>query len=169
MLILWCFGQKPTCDSQEHLTLEPNVEPLETKHPDLPAQRVIALGQMLGGMAAMQRDQAEAIRQILETLLAQAERQTHALERLAARTAAAPPNTFPLAGVALNKLGWPAAEWAVRLLPLLTGEAQTATLGLPPAAGQSYADVCKAVMDQLGLTPKDHRRRFREATLGPEG
>lgn len=89
--------------------------------------------------------------------------------------------SFPLGGVALHNTTamnnvqsgffrqsrrWqrPAAEWAVSLLPLLTGEAP----GLSPAARHRYADVHKAVMDLLGLTPEDHRQRFREATLGPD-
>ncbi|KAM6944694.1 regulator of G-protein signaling 3-like [Lycodopsis pacificus] len=150
----------------------------------------MVLGQMLGGIAAMQRDQAEANRQFLGALRAQAEWQAHALEELAARAAAGPPVTAPppLAGVVLHKMsaaddvqsfldtfevtaeacGWPAAEWGVRLLPLLTGEAQTAALGLPPAARHRYTGVRKAVTDCLGLSPEDHRRRFREARLGPE-
>ncbi|XP_069027698.1 uncharacterized protein [Embiotoca jacksoni] len=62
---------------------------------------------------------------------------------------------------------WPAAEWAVRLLPLLTGEAQTAALGLPPRSRRLYTDVKRVIMDRLGLSPVDHRRSFREAKLGP--
>ncbi|XP_056277635.1 uncharacterized protein LOC130198493 [Pseudoliparis swirei] len=158
------------------------------QHSDLPTQLLMALGQMLEGMAAMQRDQSEANRQLLGALLAQAERQMKALDRLAARTAATPPNPSPLAGVEVTKMttadnvqsfletfevtaeacGWPAVEWAVRLLPLLTGEAQTAALSLSPAARHNYAAVRKAVIDRLGLTPQDHQRRFREATLGPK-
>ncbi|XP_034404963.1 tripartite motif-containing protein 16-like [Cyclopterus lumpus] len=52
--------------------------------------------------------------------------------------------------------GWRAAEWAIRLLPLLTEEAQTAALGLTP-------DMLKSVMDRLGLTPEDHRAEVRRA------
>ncbi|XP_056282619.1 uncharacterized protein LOC130201577 [Pseudoliparis swirei] len=119
----------------------------------------------------MVQDQAEAGRQTLGKLLAQAEEQTRALERLAAQTAAATPVASPLVGVELQKMtagddpqsfletfetvaeacGWPAGVGG-RLLPLLTGEAQTAALGLPPAARQSYVDMRKAVMDRLGLT-----------------
>ncbi|XP_069544006.1 uncharacterized protein [Brachyistius frenatus] len=64
--------------------------------------------------------------------------------------------------------GWPVAERAIRLLSLLTGEAQTAALGLPPASRNIYADVRKAILDRLGLSPEEHRRRFREARLEPE-
>uniref|UniRef100_A0AAQ4P4Q9 CCHC-type domain-containing protein n=1 Tax=Gasterosteus aculeatus aculeatus TaxID=481459 RepID=A0AAQ4P4Q9_GASAC len=62
---------------------------------------------------------------------------------------------------------WPAEEWSVRLLPLLSGEAQTAAMGLPPAARRDYASVRKAVTDRLGLLPEDHRRRFRQTRLEP--
>ncbi|KAM6938626.1 uncharacterized protein PEZ65_004871 [Lycodopsis pacificus] len=144
--------------------------------PEAPTQPIMVLGQMLGGIAAMQRDQAEANRQFLGAFQAQADRQAHALEQLAARAAAGLPmsaaadvqsflDTFE---VTAEACGWPAAEWGVRLLPLLTGEAQTAALGLPPAARHRYTDVRKAVTDRLGLSPEDHRRRFREARLGPE-
>ncbi|KAK9515986.1 hypothetical protein VZT92_026581 [Zoarces viviparus] len=121
-----------------------------------PTQLIIALGQMLGVITAMQREQAEMNRQFLGVLQAQAERQAYALEQLMARTAAAPlvPAPSTLAGVVLHKMtaaddvqsflesfeataeacGWPVEERAVRLLPLLTGEVQTADLGLPPGS-----------------------------------
>ncbi|KAK9535758.1 hypothetical protein VZT92_008119 [Zoarces viviparus] len=72
-----------------------------------PAQQpIIALGQMLGGIAAMQREQAEMNRLFLGELQAQAERQAYALEQLAARIAAGPPVPAPstLAGVVLHKM-----------------------------------------------------------------
>ena len=46
--------------------------------------------------------------------------------------------------------GWPRQEWAHRLLPLLTGEAQL-----------DYDTVARAIRDRLGLNPEEHRRRFR--------
>ncbi|XP_061567193.1 uncharacterized protein LOC133421555 [Cololabis saira] len=42
---------------------------------------------------------------------------------------------------------WPAAEWAVRLLPLLSGEAQMAALALPAAARATYGPVRRALHD----------------------
>lgn len=48
-------------------------------------------------------------------------------------------------------INWPAAEWAVWLLPLLSGEAQTAALGLPVSARGSLQAVKKAVLDQILL------------------
>jgi len=67
--------------------------------------------------------------------------------------------------VTVEVCGWLAAESMICLLPLLTGEAQTAVVGLPPTARHDYAAVRKTVMDLLGLTSQDHRR---ERTLGPK-
>lgn len=60
---------------------------------------------------------------------------------------------------------WPEEEWAPRLLPLLSGEAQTAALSLPPASRSLFFNVCKAVLDRLGLTQEDYRRRFRASGM----
>ncbi|KAM8898991.1 uncharacterized protein AB9W97_009667 isoform 3-T3 [Spinachia spinachia] len=57
---------------------------------------------------------------------------------------------------------WP--EGTTRLLLLLTGEAQLAAVGLPPAVRRVYADVKRGI---LGLSAEDHRRRCREARMGP--
>ena len=57
--------------------------------------------------------------------------------------------------------GWPRQEWAHRLLPLLTGEAQLAAHSLPAGAQHDYDAVDKAIRDRLGLNPEEHRRRFR--------
>ncbi|XP_077950197.1 uncharacterized protein LOC144389443 [Gasterosteus aculeatus] len=155
----------------------------------MPAQPILALGRMIGELAAIQRDQAEANRQFLGALQAQVGRQAQALEQLAARPADAQrtPGPAALTGLALHRMtaeddaqsfleafeamaeacSWPAEEWSVRLLPLLSGEAQTAAMGLPPAARRDYASVRKAVTDRLGLLPEDHRRRFRQTRLEP--
>ena len=148
-----------------------------------PTQPAVALGKMMEGVAAMQRELAAFNRQFLGMLQYQ-------MEHLRSTPAAAPSSEArsPLAGLTIHKMseaddpqsflemfeataeacGWPAEEWAVRLLPLLSGEAQTAALGLPPAAGGEYRHVRRAVLDRLGLTPEDHRRRFRDARLGSE-
>ena len=62
--------------------------------------------------------------------------------------------------------GWPGAEWVVRLLPLLSGDAQTAALGLPAPSQGQYGEIKRAVLDQLGLSAEDHHRRFRGNKLG---
>ena len=56
---------------------------------------------------------------------------------------------------------WPPQEWAHRLLPLLTGEAQLAAHSLPAAAQKDFDTVARAIRDRLGLNPEEHRRRFR--------
>ena len=53
------------------------------------------------------------------------------------------------------------SEWAHRLLPLLTGEAQLAAHSLPAAAQMDFDTVARAIRDRLGLNPEEHRRRYR--------
>lgn len=112
----------------------------------------------------MQRDQVETNRQSLGML----QDQDHALDqaRVLEQPAALPVlprmtaaddvqsflDSFEAVAWACR---WPRSEWAVRLLPLLAGEAETAALGLPPKARRSYADVRKAVT-------VDQRRRINE-------
>ena len=60
---------------------------------------------------------------------------------------------------------WPPQEWAHRLLPLLTGEAQLAAHSLPAAAQNDFNLVARAIRDRLGLNPEEHRRRFRALAL----
>lgn len=55
---------------------------------------------------------------------------------------------------------WPEEERAARLLPLLSGEAQTAALSLPPGSQGVFEDVCWVVLDCLGLSPEDYRQQF---------
>ncbi|XP_051250266.1 uncharacterized protein LOC127360052 [Dicentrarchus labrax] len=82
-------------------------------------------------------------------------------------TAADDPQTFlEMFEATAEACGWPAAEWAVRLLPLLSGESQTAALGLPASARGEFRNVKRAILDRMGFSPEDHRRRFRSATLG---
>ena len=63
--------------------------------------------------------------------------------------------------------GWLGVEWAARLLPLLSGDAQTAALGLPAPSRGQYGEIKRAVLDGLGFSAEDHRRRFRGTKLGP--
>ncbi|KAM9699282.1 uncharacterized protein ACNS7B_003496 isoform 2-T2 [Menidia menidia] len=153
-----------------------------------PQQPVMVLARMMAEMAAMSRDQAAVSRQQLGALLALSERRTMLLEAMVER-AATPPEDPAIAGIQMGKLterddphsflgvfeatasacGWPEEEWAVRLLPLLSGEAQTAALGLPAASRGRFPEVRRAVLDRLGMSAEDQRRRFREAQLGPEG
>ncbi|KAM9751628.1 uncharacterized protein ACNS7B_008424 [Menidia menidia] len=153
-----------------------------------PQRPILALAMMLAEMAAESRDQAAVSRQQLGALLAHSEQRTRLLEEMVER-AATPPRDPAVAGIEMQKLaerddpqsyldmfeatasacGWPEEEWAVRLLPLLSGEAQTAALGLPAASRGRFPEVRRAVLDRLGFSPEDQRRRFREAQLGPDG
>ncbi|KAK0144358.1 hypothetical protein N1851_017284 [Merluccius polli] len=151
-----------------------------------PQQSINTLAQMLAEVAAMSRDQAVLSRQQLAALQGQAERQTQLMEAMVSRAGAASPAPS-FTGLTLHKMsvhddpqtflemfeatvaacGWPGAEWAVRLLPLLSGDVQTAALGLPAPSRGQYGEIKQAVLDRLGLSAEDHRRRFRGNKLGP--
>ncbi|XP_051810353.1 zinc finger and SCAN domain-containing protein 29-like [Acanthochromis polyacanthus] len=155
--------------------------------PAEPVQPAAALVQLLQGLTAMCAEQAALHRLHCDAFRQRVERQSRVLERLLSRAGgrSASPSSS-VSRLTLQKMmvaddpqsfldmfqataaacGWPQAEWAVRLLPLLTGEAQTAAVSLPAAARRNFADVRKAVLDRTGLSPEDHRRRFRGARLG---
>ncbi|TKS64962.1 Retrovirus-related Pol polyprotein from transposon 412 [Collichthys lucidus] len=148
-------------------------------------QPVTALAQLVAEVAAMSRDQAVASRQQLAALQQQTERQTQLLEAMLVRAGATLPGPS-LSGMTLHRMtgnddaqsyletfeataaacGWPEAEWAVRL-PLLSGDSQTAALGLPASSRGRYQAVKKAVLDRLGYSAEDHRRKLRGTKLGP--
>jgi len=143
-----------------------------------PIQPVAALAQMMAEMAAMHREQAVTNQQNLQQLHLQTARQTQVLEGLLFRseaslrgvtlhpmTASDDPQVFvDMFRATAEACGWPEAEWAVRLLPLLMGEARAAALALPAAARAEFPEVRRAVLDRTG---EDHRRRFRGLRLGP--
>lgn len=94
-----------------------------------------ALAQLIADLARMSRDQADLNHRFLEGLLAQASSMPY------------PTAPFPLSGVTLHRLteendpqmvlkifetSAGELEWAIHLLPLLVGEAQTTALGLRP-------------------------------------
>ncbi|XP_072768304.1 neurotrophin receptor-interacting factor homolog [Nerophis lumbriciformis] len=62
---------------------------------------------------------------------------------------------------------WPEEEWGAKLLPLLVGEAQRAAVSLPASARMQYANLRCAILDRVGRSPEDHRRKFRAMMLGP--
>ncbi|XP_060775570.1 zinc finger and SCAN domain-containing protein 29-like [Neoarius graeffei] len=65
--------------------------------------------------------------------------------------------------------GWPMEQRAARLLPLLTGEAQLATLQLPADRRLAYADLRRAVLQHVGRTPEQQRQHFRALRLEEVG
>ncbi len=62
--------------------------------------------------------------------------------------------------------GWPPANWPVRLIPLLSGEAQLAAQQLPVQNLLVYNDLKRAILQRVGLNPEQHRQRFRSLELG---
>ncbi|XP_039459638.1 protein NLRC3-like [Oreochromis aureus] len=115
------------------------------------------------------RDQAAAQWDHLMKLQEHSDHQTKVLEQLVG--AAASPKS-PLLSVAIHRMlegDNPRSFWRraqprraggrersgpPRLIPLLSGEAQTASLGLPPASRSSFDDVCRAMLDRMGLARK---------------
>ncbi|XP_067272616.1 zinc finger protein 444-like [Pseudorasbora parva] len=70
---------------------------------------------------------------------------------------------------AAEACGWPRAQWPVRLIPLLSGEAQAAAQHLPIANLLDYDDLKKAILQRVGRTPEQHRQRFRSLECGESG
>ncbi len=65
--------------------------------------------------------------------------------------------------------GWVRTQWPVRLIPLLTGEAQVAAQQLPVANLLAYEDLKRAILQRVGRNPEQHRQRFRSVELGDSG
>ncbi len=65
--------------------------------------------------------------------------------------------------------GWARTQWPVRLIPLLTGEAQVAAQQLPVANFLAYDDLKRAILQCVGRNPEQHRQRFRSVELGDCG
>ncbi len=64
---------------------------------------------------------------------------------------------------------WARGQWPVRLIPLLTGEAQVAAQQLPVANLLAYEDLKRAILQRVGQNPEQHRQRFRSVELGDCG
>ncbi len=65
--------------------------------------------------------------------------------------------------------GWARTQWPVRLIPLLTGEAQVAAQWLPVVNLLAYDDLKRAILLRVGRTPEQHWQRFRSVGLGDKG
>ncbi len=65
--------------------------------------------------------------------------------------------------------GWARTQWPVRLIPLLTGEAQVAAQQLPVTNLLAYEDLKRAILQRVGRNPEQHRQRFRSVELGDSG
>lgn len=65
-------------------------------------------------------------------------------------------------------LGW-VTQWPVRLIPLLSGEAQVAAQQLPVANLLDYEDLKWAILQIVGRSPEQHCQRFCSVDLGDSG
>ncbi|XP_064189940.1 uncharacterized protein LOC135253968 [Anguilla rostrata] len=138
-----------------------------SQEPGETAQPVVALARMLEGMAAMQERQAVMHAEQLEALRAQTSLQTQALLQLAAagETSSRERQTGPPVALHLPKMT-PEDDAEAFLEGFeVAARAQQAAHSLPPPARAVYANLKKAVLDRLGYSPEEHRRRFREMAL----
>uniref|UniRef100_H3AFR2 SCAN box domain-containing protein n=1 Tax=Latimeria chalumnae TaxID=7897 RepID=H3AFR2_LATCH len=62
--------------------------------------------------------------------------------------------------------GWPKEQWALRLAPFLTGEAQAAYRALPNDRAYAYDHVKVAIKDRLGISSETYRQKLRGERLG---
>lgn len=58
--------------------------------------------------------------------------------------------------------GWPPADWARALAPLLTGEAQRAYFSLPAVTAGRYEEVRREILARLGLSAVCAAQHFHE-------
>ncbi|XP_020663050.3 zinc finger and SCAN domain-containing protein 20 [Pogona vitticeps] len=58
--------------------------------------------------------------------------------------------------------GWPKSEWVMRLVPLLTGDAQQAYNSLEPIDAEDYAKVKTAILREDMVSTETWRQRFRQ-------
>ncbi len=65
--------------------------------------------------------------------------------------------------------GWPRDHWPVRLIPLLSGEAQMAAQQLPIQNLLVFTDLKRAILQRVGLSPEQHRQWFWSLDLGDSG
>ncbi len=65
--------------------------------------------------------------------------------------------------------GWPQMNWPVRLIPLLSGEAQLAAQQLPVQNLLVYDDLMRAILQRVDRNPEQHHQRFRSLELGENG
>ncbi|KAL4007477.1 hypothetical protein ACER0C_001329 [Sarotherodon galilaeus] len=62
---------------------------------------------------------------------------------------------------------WPREEWAVRLVPLLTGKARSAYVHMDIADSEVYDKVKDAILAKYEITADTYRRRFRALDIHP--
>ncbi len=65
--------------------------------------------------------------------------------------------------------GWARSQWPVRLIPLLTGEAQVAAQQLPVANLLAYEDLKRVILQRVGVPPRGTERPLPPARGGGGG
>ncbi|XP_055020344.1 uncharacterized protein LOC129411972 [Boleophthalmus pectinirostris] len=60
---------------------------------------------------------------------------------------------------------WPIDEWAVRLVPLLTGKARSAFVQMDIRHSNNYEKVKEAILAKYEITDETYRRRFRSLKI----
>ncbi|XP_051509646.1 uncharacterized protein LOC127415117 [Myxocyprinus asiaticus] len=153
------------------------------------------LAEILQALASLHRNHQETLlelrqdqdRRFVKLMHAQAEdRQAiRSLLSQGASSAATPDTPTPLPPPALQKMrvaddpeafldlfertaeiwGWPLGQWAARLIPLLSGEAQLAAQQLPASSLLAYGDLKKAILQRVGRIPEESRQLFRSLKL----
>lgn len=56
---------------------------------------------------------------------------------------------------------WPKEDWAVHLIPLLTGKARSAFVAMSPALSLDYDRVKEVILKKYEISPETYRLRFR--------
>ncbi len=56
---------------------------------------------------------------------------------------------------------WPRGDWAIRLIPLLTGKARSAFVAMNPSQTQDYDQLKQAILKKYEISTETYRLRFR--------
>lgn len=64
---------------------------------------------------------------------------------------------------------WSTTEWAVRLVPLLTGKARSAYIQLDIAESLNYEKVKAAILIEYDIYPEGNHLKFRSSEIGRDG
>ena len=62
---------------------------------------------------------------------------------------------------------WPRAEWAVQLVPYLTGKARSAYVAMDVNESMDYDNVKEAILAKYEINEEMYRQRFREPHIQP--
>jgi len=63
---------------------------------------------------------------------------------------------------------WPREDWAIHLIPLLTGKARSAFVAMAPAFTSDYDKVKEVILKKYEINPETYRLRFRSLSTDTE-